>query len=49
MNEPDLLARIRPGRTITGMSAVLLPHTADGDIDWDATEAHIDRTVRSRI
>ena len=49
MNEPDLVARIRPGRSITGMSAVLLPHTAGGDIDWDATEAHIDRTVAAGL
>ena len=40
---------LRPGRTITGMSAVLLPFTADGDIDWDATEAHIDRTVEAGL
>lgn len=26
------------------MSAVLLPHTAEGEIDWEATEAHIGRT-----
>ena len=45
MNETEVIGRIRPGRTITGMSAVLLPFTADGEIDWDATEAHIDRTV----
>jgi len=45
MNESDVLARIQSGRTITGMSAVLLPFTPDGQIDWDATEAHIDRTV----
>jgi dihydrodipicolinate synthase/N-acetylneuraminate lyase len=38
---PDL---IRPRRAITGMSAVLLPHTAEGEIDWEATEAHIGRT-----
>ena len=49
MNESDVLARIRPGRTITGMSAVLLPFTADGAIDWDATEAHIDRTVTAGL
>jgi dihydrodipicolinate synthase/N-acetylneuraminate lyase len=36
--------RIRPRRTITGMSAVLLPHEADGEIDWAATEAHLART-----
>jgi dihydrodipicolinate synthase/N-acetylneuraminate lyase len=49
MKEPDVLARIRPGRTITGMSAVLLAFTADGAIDWGATEAHIDRTVRAGL
>ena len=37
--------RIRPGRTITGMSAVLLPHTAAGEIDWPAFEAHVERTA----
>jgi dihydrodipicolinate synthase/N-acetylneuraminate lyase len=37
--------RVRPGRTITGMSAVLVPFTDAGEIDWDATEAHIGRTV----
>ena len=36
--------RIRARRTITGMSAVLLPHTLDGQIDWAATEAHVART-----
>jgi dihydrodipicolinate synthase/N-acetylneuraminate lyase len=35
---------VRYGRVITGMSAVLLPHTAHGDVDWDAFEAHIART-----
>jgi dihydrodipicolinate synthase/N-acetylneuraminate lyase len=35
---------LRPGRRITGMSAVLLPHSADGEIDWPAVEAHVDRT-----
>ncbi len=45
MNEDEVVARIRPGRLITGMSAVLLPFTAEGTIDWDATEAHITRTA----
>jgi len=40
----DVPARIRPRRTITGMSAVLLPHTAEGSIDWPAVEAHVERT-----
>jgi dihydrodipicolinate synthase/N-acetylneuraminate lyase len=42
---PDVTARIRPGRKIAGMSAVLVPYTSDGDIDWGALEAHIDRTA----
>lgn len=49
MNESEVLARIRHGRTITGISAVLLPFTIDGDIDWHATEAHIDRTARAGL
>lgn len=36
---------VRPGRTITGMSAVLLPFTDDGAIDWPGFEAHVGRTV----
>ena len=35
---------IRPGRAITGMSAVLVPYTADGAIDWANVEAHVART-----
>ena len=31
------------------MSAVLLPHTGDGDIDWAATEAHIARTHQAGL
>jgi Dihydrodipicolinate synthase/N-acetylneuraminate lyase len=41
---PDITARLRPYRPITGMSAVLIPYTADGTIDWPAVEAHIART-----
>ncbi len=40
----DIADRVRPGRVITGMSAVLVPFTAEGDIDWAAVEAHIGRT-----
>ena len=47
---PDSIpARVRPGRTITGMSAVLLPYTADGTIDWPAVEAHIARTAAAGL
>jgi dihydrodipicolinate synthase/N-acetylneuraminate lyase len=49
LNESDVLARIRPGRTITGMSAVLLPFTANGRIDWAATEAHVVRTLEAGL
>jgi dihydrodipicolinate synthase/N-acetylneuraminate lyase len=41
--------RIRPRRTITGISAVLLPCTAGGDIDWGAAEAHVARTVEAGL
>jgi len=44
MPEIDVPSLLRPQRSITGMSAVLLPYTAAGDIDWSATEAHIART-----
>jgi dihydrodipicolinate synthase/N-acetylneuraminate lyase len=37
--------RIRPRRAITGMSAVLLPFTDDGAIDWPGFEAHLARTT----
>ena len=40
---------VRPGRTITGMSAVLVPYTADGAIDWANVEAHIARTTRAGL
>jgi len=47
MNQPQKAAvppAIRPGRAITGMSAILLPFLADGSIDWAAFEAHVVRT-----
>jgi dihydrodipicolinate synthase/N-acetylneuraminate lyase len=36
---------LRPGRTIVGMSAVLLPFTSDGDVDWPGFESLLARTV----
>lgn len=44
-----MLARVVPRRAITGMSAVLLPYTTEGRIDWDAAEAHIARTVAAGL
>ncbi|MBI1259739.1 MAG: dihydrodipicolinate synthase family protein [Chloroflexi bacterium] len=37
--------RIRTRRKITGMSAILLPFTDQGDIDWDGFDAHVTRTA----
>ena len=48
-SEQDVQGRIRPGRAITGMSAVLLPYTPAGDIDWIATEAHVARTAAAGL
>jgi dihydrodipicolinate synthase/N-acetylneuraminate lyase len=39
----------RRGRQIAGMSAVLLPFTADGVVDWSAFEAHVARTAKAGL
>lgn len=44
MNQP-ITDRIRPRRTITGMSAILLPFAPDGSVDWVGFEAHVLRTL----
>ncbi len=41
----DPLSMIRPRRTITGISAILLPFTESGGIDWDGFAAHCVRTA----
>lgn len=35
---------IQKKRKITGMSAILLPLTPGGDVDWDGFRAHVERT-----
>jgi dihydrodipicolinate synthase/N-acetylneuraminate lyase len=40
---------IRPFRQITGMSAMLLPFTEDGAVDWDGFVAHLRRTVEAGL
>jgi len=40
---------LRPGRTITGMSAILLPHRSSSEIDWPAFEAHVTRTATAGL
>jgi len=39
----------RRARRITGMSAVLVPHTGDSAIDWPALEAHVERTAAAGL
>ena len=41
--EPLLM--LKPRRKVTGISAVLLPFTESGDVDWPAFEAHVARTA----
>ncbi|WP_404310828.1 dihydrodipicolinate synthase family protein [Neorhodopirellula lusitana] len=36
---------IRPKRKITGMSAILLPYQADGQIDWTGFDGHVVSTL----
>lgn len=40
---------MRRRRSILGMSAVLVPFTGDGDIDWAAFESHVARTAEAGI
>jgi dihydrodipicolinate synthase/N-acetylneuraminate lyase len=41
----DPIHMLRPRRQITGISAMLLPFTASGAIDWPAFERHVSRTA----
>ena len=43
-NLPHPSARVRPGRAVRGMSAVLLPFTAGGEIDWSAQARLLEAT-----
>lgn len=45
----DPLEILVPRRKITGVSAILLPFTADGDIDWPAFNAHVLRTAEAGL
>ncbi|MGF1578500.1 MAG: dihydrodipicolinate synthase family protein [Gemmataceae bacterium] len=40
----DPITLIRPRRKITGISAILLPFTTDGKVDWNAFTTHVART-----
>lgn len=41
----DPIRMLRPKRKITGMSAILLPFTTSGEIDWKGFTAHVERTA----
>jgi dihydrodipicolinate synthase/N-acetylneuraminate lyase len=51
MTEPNIdpVQMLRPRRAITGMSAILLPFTAAGAIDWPAFHAHVARTAAAGL
>lgn len=51
MNDPEatVVPPLRPGRRVTGMSAVLLPFTETGEIDWDAFAAGVERTAAAGL
>jgi dihydrodipicolinate synthase/N-acetylneuraminate lyase len=40
---------IRPGRSITGISATLLPFTERGDVDWNGFETHLVQTAEAGL
>ena len=43
------ITALKPGRTITGMSAILLPFNANGQIDWDSFCQHVRRTAEAGL
>jgi dihydrodipicolinate synthase/N-acetylneuraminate lyase len=45
----DLIPMIKPGRKITGLSAMLLPFSQDGSVDWTSFEKHLERTFESGL
>jgi 4-hydroxy-tetrahydrodipicolinate synthase len=49
MNLTEIAARRKTGRAVTGMAAMLLPFTADGDIAEDAYVACLRDTVRAGL
>jgi dihydrodipicolinate synthase/N-acetylneuraminate lyase len=49
MSAFDPLSLIKPRRKITGISAILLPFTESGEIDWPSFAAHVTRTVEAGL
>lgn len=46
---PDPLTLLRPRRAITGISAILLPFTESGEIDWLGFRSHVARTAAAGL
>ncbi|WP_010587191.1 dihydrodipicolinate synthase family protein [Schlesneria paludicola] len=49
MSAFDPLSLLKPRRKVTGISAILLPFTQAGDVDWPAFHAHVQRTLESGL
>ena len=49
MTAIDPIAMLRPRRQITGISAILLPFTESGDIDWPGFAAHVERNAAAGL
>jgi len=45
----NAIKMIRPRRKITGISAILLPFSDDGAVDWDGFRAHVQRTSEAGL
>ena len=45
----DPIGMIRPRRRITGISAILLPYTSSGEVDWAGFDAHTLRTAEAGL
>lgn len=45
----DPLSMIRPRRKVSGISAILLPFTDTGEIDWKSLAAHVSRTAEAGL
>lgn len=49
MNAFDPLSLLKPRRKVTGISAILLPFTRTGEVDWPAFSSHVERTLEAGL
>ena len=40
---------LQPRRKIMGISAILLPYHAGGEVDWEGFDAHVQRTLEAGL